>query len=76
MASRHSERHESSLKNPAIEIIDLLSDDGSSEGEKLQIPRSKVGGDDDNSVDDEADGLSMYEDALDAMTDDELALGE
>lgn len=69
--------HESPLKAPAVEIIDLQSDIESEE----DISPCGNGcdgwetGEDSDDDDQDEDGLSIYEDALNAMDDEELADG-
>lgn len=73
----HTQLHESPLKVPAVEIVDLLSSD-ESEGDELNARRANAGCEDawedisnDGTGDNEFDNVSLYEDALDAMDDDD-----
>lgn len=69
----HGKLHESPLKAPAVEIVDLLSSDESA-GDELDVNNRDDAWEDlpeDESGNDEDDILSLYEDALDAMDDDE-----
>lgn len=69
--------HESPLKAPAVEIIDLQSVIES--GEDLSPCRNGCDawetGEESDEDDEDEDGLSIYEEALNAMDDEEIADG-
>lgn len=68
--------HESSLKAPAVQIIDLQSEAES--GEEIPCANGCDAWETERESDEDdqdEDGLSIYEEALDAMDDEELADG-
>ena len=69
MASVNRVLSSSPLKAPAVEIVDLLSDDGS---EDELVPQELVGGEHEEEEGDD-DQWSLYEDALNEMGEDALA---
>lgn len=77
MACNNANLRESPLKAPAIEIVDLISDNGSSEETLAHClehdTRSSRRVEEDESEDD--DDWSIYEDALDAMDDQDPSPG-
>lgn len=77
MASTSGILYESPLKVCAVDVVDLLADDSSSE-EVLDVvaPTGKCDAlghnEEDDDDDDDDDQLSLYEDALEGMGDEEL----
>ena len=67
MASVNGVLSSSPLKAPAVEIVDLLSDDGS---EDELVPQELVGGEHEEEEEGDDDQWSLYEDALNEMGED------
>lgn len=77
MASGNGSLHESSLKVPVIEVIDILSDNSSSDEvvDSLFDREPDASNDIDKNGSEDGDEWSLYEDALDALEDQDMPPG-
>lgn len=75
MASSQAALIDSSLKAPAVEVIDLLSDKGSDDGVKQPLDRdalAKDGESEEDGDEEQWESESLYEDALEGLGDEHL----
>lgn len=75
MASSQAALAESSLKTRAVEIVDLVSDNGSDDGVQQALDRdalTKDGESDDDGEEEQWESESLYEDALEGLGDEQL----
>lgn len=75
MASRQAAFAESSLMMPAVEIVDLLSDEGSDDEAQQPLDRdalSKEGESEEDDEEEQWESESLYEDALEGLGDEHL----
>ena len=78
MASSQAALAESSLKARAVEIVDLVSDNGSDDGVQQALDRdalTKDGESDDDGEEEQWESESLYEDALEGLGDEQLTNG-
>ena len=77
MASGNGSLHESSLKAPVIEVIDILSDNSSSDEvvDSLFDREPDASNNTDKNGSEDGDEWSLYEDTLDALEDQDMPPG-
>lgn len=77
MASGNGSSHESSLKAPVIEVIDILSDNSLSDGavDSLFDREPDAPNNLDENGSEDGDEWSLYEDTLDALEDQDMPPG-
>ena len=75
MASSQAALAESSLKTPAVEVVDLLSDNGSDDGAQQPLDGdalTKEGESEEEGEEEQWETESLYEDALEGLGDEQL----